>query len=117
MNTQLIDLFCLHMTNDSSSPFFFQNFLLLSLVVGQNQPQLHAPSTRKVRGIDSSSKFSLPIFGLASYKLRGPILTPSEADEWQQANSLLQAADGWLQGLQVNLPDFQFFVSHSSPRR
>ncbi|XP_048337458.2 uncharacterized protein LOC125424337 [Ziziphus jujuba] len=78
------------------------------------QPQLHAPNGRKVYGVDTYTKVSVPVFGLASYKLRGSILTPSEAHEWQQANSLLQAADNWLRRLQVNLPDFQFFVSHSS---
>lgn len=83
----------------------------------KSQPQLHAPSTRKVHGIDASSKISLPIFGLASYKLKGSILTPSEAHEWQQSNSLLQAAENWLRRLQVNLPDFQFFLSHNSQRR
>ncbi|KAF5732619.1 hypothetical protein HS088_TW17G00149 [Tripterygium wilfordii] len=43
---------------------------------------------------------SLPVFGLGSYKLKGSILSSNEADEWQQANSLLQAADNWLQALQ-----------------
>lgn len=83
----------------------------------KSQPLFHAPSGRKVHGIDSSSKLSLPIFGLASYKLRGSILTPNGPHEWQQANSLLQAADNWLQRLQVNLPDFQFFASHNSQWR
>lgn len=83
----------------------------------KSQPQLHTPSGRKVHGIDASSKMSLPIFGLASYKLRGSILTPSGPHEWQQANSLLQAADNWLQHLQVNLPDFKFFISHNSQWR
>ncbi|PON48901.1 Myb/SANT-like domain containing protein [Trema orientale] len=68
----------------------------------KSQPQLHAPSTRKVHGIDASSKFSLPIFGLASYKLKGSILTPSEAHEWQQSNSLLQDAENWLRSLQCS---------------
>lgn len=88
-------------------------------VVGtdKNQPQLHAPNGRKVYGVDASSKISLPVFGLASYKLKGSILTPSGAHEWQQANRLLQAADDWLRRRQVNLPDFQFFVSHSSQWR
>ncbi|XP_062178236.1 uncharacterized protein LOC133883061 [Alnus glutinosa] len=83
----------------------------------KNQPQFHASSGRMVYGVDSSSKISLPVFGLASYKLRGSILTPSGAYECQQANSLLQAADNWLRRLQVNLPDFQFFVSHNSQWR
>ncbi|PKI40166.1 hypothetical protein CRG98_039418 [Punica granatum] len=78
------------------------------------EPQLHVPGGRKVYGLDPSTRFSLPVFGIASYKLRGSILTPNSAHEWQQANSLLQAADDWLRRLQVNLPDYQFFISHNS---
>ena len=84
---------------------------------GKNKPQFHPSSGRKVYRVDESAKISLPVLGLASYKLRGSILTPSGAYESQQANSLLQAADNWLRRLQVNLPDFQFFVSHNSQWR
>jgi len=84
---------------------------------GKNKPQFHTSSGRKVHRVGESSKISLPVFGLASYKLRGSILTPGGACESQQANSLLQAADKWLRRLQVNLPDFQFFVSHNSQWR
>ncbi|KAL5560950.1 hypothetical protein UlMin_030697 [Ulmus minor] len=83
----------------------------------ENQPQLHAAGGRKVYGTDTFSKMSLPVFGLATYKLRGSILTPNSAHERQQANAMLQAADNWLQQLQVNLPDFRFFTSHNSQRR
>ncbi|KAF7804891.1 Myb/SANT-like domain containing protein [Senna tora] len=79
------------------------------------QPQFHTSSGRKVHGV--GAKISLPVFALASYKLRGSILTPDGSPEWQQAHSLLQAADNWLQRLQVKLPDYQYFVSHSSPWR
>lgn len=91
--------------------------ILFGMLTGKNQPQLNSSSGRKVYSVDGSSKIPLPLFGLASYKLRGSILTPNGANEWQQANSLLQAADNWLRGLQVYLPDFQFFVSHSSQWR
>ncbi|KAJ1402399.1 hypothetical protein SESBI_28091 [Sesbania bispinosa] len=77
----------------------------------KNQPQFHASSGRKVHGADGSLNISLPIFGLASYKLRGSILTPNGASEFQQINSLTQAAADWLQNLQVRHPDFEFFVS------
>ncbi|XP_021280149.1 uncharacterized protein LOC110413608 [Herrania umbratica] len=83
----------------------------------KSQLQYPASSSRKDCGIDASSKISLPVFGLASYKLRGSILTPNGSQEWQQASSLLQAAENWLCGLQVHLPDFQFFVSHNSQWR
>ncbi|KAE8664899.1 protein DEHYDRATION-INDUCED 19-like protein 4-like isoform X1 [Hibiscus syriacus] len=70
-------------------------------VTGKNQLQFPASSSRKICGVDASSKFSLPVFGLASYKLRGSILTPNCSQEWQQANSLLQAANNWLHGIGV----------------
>ncbi|XP_039027411.1 uncharacterized protein LOC120161217 isoform X3 [Hibiscus syriacus] len=85
-----------------------------SRMTGKNQLHFPASSSRKICGVDASSKLSLPVFGLASYKLRGSILTPNCSQEWQQANSLLQAANNCLHGLQVHLPDFQFFVSHNS---
>ncbi|EOX95181.1 Uncharacterized protein TCM_004737 [Theobroma cacao] len=92
----------------------FLTFHSLSTHFRSKSPlQYPASSSRKVSGIDASSKISLPVFGVASYKLRGSILTPNGSQEWQQASSLLQAADNWLRGLQVHLPDFQFFVSHN----
>ncbi|KAH7864134.1 hypothetical protein Vadar_026160 [Vaccinium darrowii] len=78
--------------------------------------RFHGGSGKKVHGcgIDASPKISLPAFGLASYKLKGSILTPSGPHECEQENSLLQAADNWLRSLQVTLPDYQFFLSHYS---
>ncbi|XP_050236224.1 uncharacterized protein LOC126686222 [Mercurialis annua] len=61
-----------------------------------------------------ASNISLPVLGLASYKLRGSILTSGRTNECQHENLLLQAADNLLQRLDVNLPDFQFFTSHTS---
>ncbi|CAK9135055.1 unnamed protein product [Ilex paraguariensis] len=82
------------------------------------QPRFHGVSGRKLHGVvDASSKISLPVFGLASYKFKGSILTPSGPSEGEQENSLLQAADDWLQHLQVVLPDYQFFRSHYLPWR
>ncbi|XP_017981059.1 PREDICTED: uncharacterized protein LOC18613631 [Theobroma cacao] len=96
----------------------FLTFHSLSTHFRSKSPlQYPASSSRKVSGVDASSKISLPVFGVASYKLRGSILTPNGSQEWQQASSLLQAADNWLRGLQVHLPDFQFFVSHNSQWR
>lgn len=83
----------------------------------KGQTQLHGSSGRKVYGVDSLPKISLPVFGLASYKLKGSILTPSGNDEFLQASSLLQDAGNWLKRLQVDLPDYQFFLSHNSQWR
>lgn len=61
-----------------------------------------------------SPKISLPVFGLSSYKFRGPTWTSNGSSEWQQAHSLLQSAEKWLRLHCVKHPDFQFFLSHSS---
>ncbi|CAI9774292.1 unnamed protein product [Fraxinus pennsylvanica] len=80
-------------------------------------PQFHAANTRQVRGIvDPSSTISLPVFGLASYKLKGSILSPCAAHEREQESSLLHVADNWLRNLNVILPDYQFFLAHSQWR-
>ncbi|KAG5567786.1 hypothetical protein RHGRI_003088 [Rhododendron griersonianum] len=81
--------------------------------------RFHGASGRKVHGagIDASPNISLPAFGLASYKLKGSILTPTGPDECEQENSLLQSADNWLRSLQVTLPDYQFFLAHYSQWR
>ncbi|KAL4353832.1 hypothetical protein GQ457_06G030130 [Hibiscus cannabinus] len=83
----------------------------------KKQLQHPASSSRKVCGVDASTNIPLPVFGLASYKLKGSILTPNGVQQWQQASSLLQAADNWLQCLQVQHPDFLFFESHNSQWR
>ncbi|THG04986.1 hypothetical protein TEA_018987 [Camellia sinensis var. sinensis] len=73
------------------------------LPTSNGQVQFHGASGGKVHGgVDASSKLSLPVFGLASYKLKGSILTPSGPYECQQENSLMQAAGNWLQRLHVH---------------
>ncbi|KAF3793838.1 hypothetical protein EJ110_NYTH09089 [Nymphaea thermarum] len=68
-------------------------------------------------GSDVSPMLSLPIFGLASYKFKSSVWTPTGAYERQQASSLLQAADNWLRLRQVSHPDFLFFVSRGGAYR
>ncbi|XP_010496788.1 PREDICTED: uncharacterized protein LOC104773819 [Camelina sativa] len=58
---------------------------------------------------ESVEKMELPVFGLASYKLRGSVWTSLGGSGHQVANSLFQAADNWLRLRQVNHPDFTFF--------
>ncbi|KAL5701001.1 hypothetical protein ACHQM5_026385 [Ranunculus cassubicifolius] len=67
--------------------------------------------------MDGSSRLSLPIFGLASYKFNGTIWAPNGHYEVQRTNSLLQAADNWLRRLQVDHPDYRFFVSRTTFQR
>ncbi|XP_039060445.1 uncharacterized protein LOC120204421 [Hibiscus syriacus] len=59
-------------------------------------------------------KIPLPTFGLAFYKFEVSFWNPDEVNESQKANSLLRAADSWLRLLQVNHPDFRFFISHNT---
>ncbi|GAB4843061.1 hypothetical protein Ancab_013040 [Ancistrocladus abbreviatus] len=63
-------------------------------------------------GVDLPFKMSLPIFGLASYKFKIPVWDQNGV-ECQKANSLLQAAEEWLQVLNVDHPDYRFFVTHN----
>ncbi|KAH9722853.1 T15D22.8 [Citrus sinensis] len=67
--------------------------------------------------IEGVPKVSLPIFGMASYKFKGPMWIQNGVSEHQLANSLAQAAENWLRLLHVNHPDFQFFASHGMYQR
>lgn len=58
-------------------------------------------------------KLSLPVFGMASYKFRISIWDHNGVDESPRASALLRAADEWLRLLNVNHPDYRFFVSHN----
>ncbi|EPS69298.1 hypothetical protein M569_05466, partial [Genlisea aurea] len=97
----------------------FLTFHLLSTQPRSTTPaQFHAPNSRTVHGIvDSSPRISLPVFALSSYKLSGSILSPSAAHEVEQEDNLSQAADKWTRRTKVNLPDYQFFRSHSYSQR
>ncbi|XP_019428834.1 PREDICTED: uncharacterized protein LOC109336596 isoform X2 [Lupinus angustifolius] len=72
--------------------------------------KVQAPVARHATETKASVyKMSLPVFGLASYKFRGPLWTPNSGYEHQLASSLFQAADNWLRLLNVHHPDFVFF--------
>ncbi|EXC25170.1 hypothetical protein L484_013258 [Morus notabilis] len=71
-----------------------------------------APIVVFPREIDGVPKFSLTVFGMASYKFKGSMWIQNGITECHLANSLMQAADNWLRRLQVTHPDFQFFASH-----
>jgi hypothetical protein len=60
----------------------------------------------------SMGKLPLPAFGLASYKLRSSLWASNGAPEQESVTSLMQEADNWLRCIQVDHPDFRFFVSH-----
>ncbi|XVE82221.1 hypothetical protein DITRI_Ditri15bG0130300 [Diplodiscus trichospermus] len=80
---------------------------------GMDGPPFQGFNVREFQGADMSSRLPLPTFGLAFYKFKVSVWNPDEVNESQKANSLLEAADNWLRFLQVNHPDFRFFVSHN----
>ncbi|KAM7277498.1 hypothetical protein ACFE04_019364 [Oxalis oulophora] len=96
---------------------FVRSHLIIGTWPGKDQPQFHALNCKKGYSIDAASKISIPVFGLASYKLRGSILMPNGASEWKHVNSLMQNVDKFLKGLHVSHHDFQFFASHNSQWR
>ncbi|GER46884.1 hypothetical protein STAS_23947 [Striga asiatica] len=63
---------------------------------------------------DANSKLSLPTFGLVSYKYKVSDWNGNGVFEGQKVDSLLRAADNWLRLLQVNHPDYNFFMSHNT---
>ncbi|KAL5079561.1 hypothetical protein RYX36_007982 [Vicia faba] len=75
---------------------------------------IHAPILLYPNDIDGIANISLPTFAMASYKLKGSIWMKNGVSDNQLANSLLQAADNWLRLVQVNHPDYKFFVSHGA---
>ncbi|XP_042020640.1 uncharacterized protein LOC121768271 isoform X2 [Salvia splendens] len=70
---------------------------------------VHPPVVTYPSGSDDDPLVSLPVFGLASYKYKASLWTPLTGHQRQLENSLLQAADNWLNLLRVNHPDFSFF--------
>ncbi|KAJ8766848.1 hypothetical protein K2173_009139 [Erythroxylum novogranatense] len=69
------------------------------------------------RDVHSDIKLPLPTFGLASYKFKVPFWNSNGVYECQKAGLLLRQADNWLKLLQVNLPDYGYFITHNSSRR
>ena len=61
--------------------------------------------------MNAAGKLTLPVFGLASYKLRSSVWSSNRPEERQLAASLMQAADDWLRHRQVYHHDFRFFLT------
>ncbi|CAM0905717.1 unnamed protein product [Alopecurus aequalis] len=62
--------------------------------------------------VNAAGKLTLPVFGLAPYKLRSSIWSSDRPQQKELAASLMQAADDWLHSRQVHHPDFRFFLNH-----
>ncbi|KAF5777343.1 hypothetical protein HanXRQr2_Chr12g0534511 [Helianthus annuus] len=83
----------------------FLTFHSLHTPISGNQCE-HPPVAMHPGETDGVPRMSLPVFGLASYKLKAPMWINNER---LLLTDLLQAADSWLSNLQVNHPDFLFF--------
>lgn len=98
-----------------------KSFGLFNFLLGTGQTtegmHHHSSSVREAHCVDTSLKLPLPTFGLASYKFKVAFWNPNGVQESQKFSSLLRAADNWLRLLQVNHPDYGFFVSHNSNPR
>lgn len=70
---------------------------------------MHPPVVKYPSESGGIPQISLPAFGLASYRYKVSLWTPNGGHQLQLSNSLLQAADNWLNLLHVNHPDFSFF--------
>lgn len=74
----------------------------------------HSLSTQAGDGeeVDAcGSKVRLPVIGVASYKLKGSIISPYGPQECDQENALFESATNWLHHLHALLPDYQFFLN------
>ncbi|KAL6894399.1 hypothetical protein ACP4OV_008497 [Aristida adscensionis] len=91
----------------------FLTFHCLATPYKDCEPSMPAcPGFEGLRSSNATGKLSLPVFGLASYKLRTSIWASDGTQE--RFTSLMQEADSWLRRIQVDHPDFRFFVSHFS---
>ncbi|XP_051145694.1 uncharacterized protein LOC127261395 [Andrographis paniculata] len=80
-----------------------------SLHTPLTENEKHSPAVPYPIETDGVPQLWLPAFGLASYKYRAQLWTPNTDRLRQLASSLFQAADSWLNMLQVHHPDFSFF--------
>uniref|UniRef100_A0A0E0E9K8 DUF789 domain-containing protein n=1 Tax=Oryza meridionalis TaxID=40149 RepID=A0A0E0E9K8_9ORYZ len=94
----------------------FLTFHYLSTATRSRDADPSTPACPPSRGFNScmnaAGKLTLPVFGLAPYKLRSFVWSSNGPHEQQLAASLMQAADDWLRDRQVHHPDFRFFLTH-----
>lgn len=86
----------------------------LRITKNKDWPQLHGSASGggKVQDVSMPLRLSIPTFGLASYKFKISFWDHTGGYQSQKADSLKQAADNWLRGLQVIHPDYKWFESH-----
>ncbi|KAL2341718.1 hypothetical protein Fmac_009658 [Flemingia macrophylla] len=96
-------------TLESLSACFLTFHSLSTTLQSPKNDGLHLSS----RGRELSSKLSLPIFGLVFHKLKTSVWNCDGVSQGHKANSLLRAADNWIRLLQVNHPDYNYFMSRT----
>ena len=65
-----------------------------------------------------NKRITLPLFGLATYKMQGDVWLSRDHDDQERLASLCSVADSWLRQLRVQHHDFNYFctMSMTSPR-
>lgn len=60
----------------------------------------------------SSQEVRLPVIGMASYRLKGSMISP-QGPECEQERALWEAAADWVRHVQAFIPDYQFFLNRN----
>ncbi|GAB4845246.1 hypothetical protein Ancab_038656 [Ancistrocladus abbreviatus] len=103
---------------DLDACFLTYHYLSTPSKDGEGSASMQFPTLVYEREDDEVPKFSLPGFALAAYKFKGAMWTPQNGGrDCPLLNSLMPAANNWLRLVEVNHPDFQFFVSRGSYQR
>lgn len=89
----------------------FLTFHSLSTLLADNRQETNARISQSSSFSPTKNQVSLHSFGLTSYKFRGAIWTSTGAVDRQRFTQLQRSSDNWLKQLNVQHPDFQYFMS------
>ncbi|GAB2226620.1 hypothetical protein Droror1_Dr00022433 [Drosera rotundifolia] len=78
-------------------------------VGGDDTPAACAPVLSFPEEMDGMPRIALPVFGLASYKFRSALWLRDYGSDRQSVEALKESAENWVNSLQVDHPDYQFF--------
>ncbi|XP_020093271.1 uncharacterized protein LOC109713567 isoform X1 [Ananas comosus] len=102
------DLSACFLTYHSISSLFQEN---TAESVGKGLCRANGEETG-TRPDEKGARFSLPPFGLATYKTQGSLWNNPETGDNKRMVSLFSAADSWLKQLGVQHHDFNYFITH-----
>lgn len=78
-------------------------------VGGEDTPAACEPVLSFPEEMDGMPRIALPVFGLASYKFRSALWLRDYGSDRQLVEALKESAENWVNSLQVDHPDYQFF--------